>query len=155
MVAITQQTVLLDDQYVAVNNNEQFISSPVLNQQIQQLLRAGQTPVLYLNEATHLCPLPFAEWLANRLSNILEGIKAPELSQVVLAYRPQWVIGPLDQPQTWQLVINARLIREVITDLYGQAVGQRIQVVCLEPHSNTIIDEVKNDMKINYQLVRK
>lgn len=146
------ENYLLNDRWVVINNS---LSSAQINHQIKQLLELGQTPVIILNDAVQQLPLSFADQLASRLSNIFAGIAKNQLSQLVLAYYPQWLVGRLDQPQTWQLALNKRLIREVVVDLYGQVVGRTIQITYLGLPSNSIIEQVTNDIKADCQVIRK
>lgn len=135
--------------WTVINNDDQWRSSAELNRQVKAALGREEIPVICLNEVAYQLPCPFAERLANRLSNILAGIQKSAISQVVFAYHPQWRVGPLDRPQSWQMAINIRLIRDVLKDLYGQAVSRQVKIVLIGSQTGSITDEIANEMDLN------
>lgn len=143
---MTVELTAVSKHWVVINNDDQCRSSAELNRQIKAALGLKKIPVICLNEVAYQLPYPFAERLANRLSNILAGIQKSAISQVIFAYHPQWIVGPLDRPQSWQMVINIRLIRDVLKDLYGQTVSRQVKIVLIGSQTGSITDKIADEM---------
>ena len=141
----------LGGQYVAVNAQDEFVSSAEINRQLKEILRLHLTPVLYINEgATRLLPLPFAERMSNLLSNMLKGIADINIKEIVFAYSPQWLSDEVSHEDVWTLRLKHREIREVLTDLVvSPPLGKQVQLAYAGPLVGSLPEELAGDINID------
>lgn len=140
----------LGEQYVAVNNQDEFLSSVEVNRQLKEILQMHLTPILYINEGAHkMLPLPFAEKISNLLSNMLAGIVSADRSEIVFAYSPQWLTSQISHEDVWALHLNHRELREIIAELIDPPLKKDVQLAYAGPMIGLLPETLAGDININ------
>ncbi|GAO99382.1 triose-phosphate isomerase [Fructobacillus ficulneus] len=93
-------------------------------------LRNGLKPIVDLDEDlsaySHLAP---DQVILSQLEAALRGVTADQLAEITVAYEPTWAIGSGEAASADQAQEAAALIRQSLTNLYGQDLAQKIRIL--------------------------
>lgn len=99
----------------------------MINEKIGLTIQKGLMPIVCVGE-TDRSPERKKE-LTSQISQLLKGLDGDHLSDLVLAYEPEWAIGQEKPAEPEYVHGSMRIIREILTELYGEAVSERIRLI--------------------------
>lgn len=124
----------LDVRFCIVGHSERRTyhgeSNDLVNGKVHALLARNITPILCVGES--LSRREAGETLAfisGQIREGLRGVTAEQATDVVVAYEPIWAIGTGRTATAEQAEEVCAHIRTVLTELYGEAVAQRISIL--------------------------
>ena len=79
--------------------------------------------------------------ISDQLIGGLANVSSEDIEKVVIAYEPVWAIGTGVNAMPEDVRKAARMIRRQISDLYGQKIGKKIQVI----YGGSIEPEIAGD----------
>lgn len=99
----------------------------MINEKIMLTIDNGLMPIVCVGETTKSPERK--EELTSQISALLKGIKGEALSDLVLAYEPEWAIGK-DKPAEPDYVHESMgIIRDILRERYGSAVSEKIRLI--------------------------
>lgn len=103
----------------------------MIHNKIRILLENGMIPILCVGERERAGD-DIPEIVGEQIRAALKGIKKNFLKKLVIAYEPIWAIStmPNARPDTPINAFRAMIyIRKIISELYGRAVGNEVQII--------------------------
>ena len=92
-------------------------------------LSHGLTPIVCVGESLMQRQLGITiEHIRIQVKIALNGIRAPDAQKIVIAYEPIWAIGTGVTAAARQAEEACAAIRRVVTELYGDAVSDKIRI---------------------------
>ncbi|REF37883.1 triosephosphate isomerase [Thermasporomyces composti] len=120
--------------YVVVGHSERRQhhreDDTIVNAKLQAALRHGIRPILCVGEGLDVRKEGrHVEYTVGQVQAALDGVKAEQMSDVVIAYEPVWAIGTgeVATPDDAQEVCAA--IRKVVGDRFGDDVARGVRVL--------------------------
>ena len=99
----------------------------MINEKIRLTIRKGLMPIVCVGE-TDKSPDRKKE-LGGQIEALLLDIPKASLTNLVLAYEPEWAIGKEKPAQPQYVHQSMRMIREILEKLYGKSVSEEIRLI--------------------------
>ena len=127
-------------EYVIVGHSErkQYFgeTNEVINKKLKAALKAGLKVILCIGEDTRDSFDSRGHWtheldpgLKEQIIRAFEGVKKPDIQNVVVAYEPVWAIGT-GNPATPDDVFSAKIfIRKTLSNLYDRKKADKVRVL--------------------------
>ncbi len=123
----------LNCSYVIIGHSErrQYFSESdeMINKKIKAAFAHGLTPIFCVGEKWEERQRGMTEEIIKRqVKNGLEGLEKNYIENLVIAYEPVWAIGTGHSAKGEDANEVARLIREIIAEMYGRDISEKIRI---------------------------
>ncbi len=120
-------------EYVIIGHSERREyfgeTDATVNKKVKKALEAGLTPILCCGETLEQREAGITiEWVRIQMKCGLAGISAEDMKKIVVAYEPIWAIGTGKTATSEQAQEVCHAIREVLAELYGEAVAEEVRI---------------------------
>jgi len=101
----------------------------IVNKKLKKSLSYDLIPIVCVGESLEQRELGITiEHVRIQVKAAFEGVSAEDAEKVVIAYEPIWAIGTGVTASTQQAEEACAAVRQVINELYGQAVADKIRI---------------------------
>jgi triosephosphate isomerase len=143
-------------EYVIIGHSErrQYFgeSDDLVNKKVRAALHTGLTPILCVGEKLEQREKGQMESIiTGQVNAALQAINS--IGQLIIAYEPIWAIGTGRAATGEQANIVNRIIRAIISKLYGDKVAQNISILYGGSVTDSNIKEFINQSDVNGTLV--
>ena len=119
--------------YVVLGHSErrQYFgeTDEMVNKKVKKALEAGIVPIMCCGETLEQREAGITiEWVRIQMKCGLAGISAEDMKKIVIAYEPIWAIGTGKTATSEQAQEVCHAIREVLAELYGEAVAEEVRI---------------------------
>ena len=103
----------------------------LINQKVGAALRNGLCPIVCCDDtmARRIAADDQIHWAVNRILADLKGLSTEDICKVTVAYEPSWAIGSGQSADPNQAEEGCYLIRQTISDMYGEDVANNVRVL--------------------------
>jgi len=120
-------------QYVIIGHSERRAyfgeTDCAVNKKTKAALAAGLIPIVCCGESLEQRELGVTiEFVRMQIKGALVGITANDVEKIVIAYEPIWAIGTGKTATSAQAEEACAAVRQVVAELYGQAVADKVRV---------------------------
>lgn len=120
--------------YVLVGHSER---RHIFNESLEEVqakvaaaYRNGIVPILCVGETkTERLSGETNQVLHDQVVSALANVTSPEVEQIVIAYEPVWAIGTGDFAKPDQASAAARVIRNNVSELYGEQAAKKVRIL--------------------------
>ncbi len=99
----------------------------MINDKIRLTIGNGLMPIVCVGE-TDKSPERKLE-LRTQMSGLLRELSGNELTDLVLAYEPEWAIGKEKPAESQYVHESMRMIREILEEMFGKKVSEKIRLI--------------------------
>ncbi|KXL52525.1 triosephosphate isomerase [Anaerotignum neopropionicum] len=119
--------------YVVLGHSErrQYFNETdeMVNKKVKKALDVGITPIMCCGETLEQREAGITiEWIRIQIKCGLLGLTGDEVEKVVIAYEPIWAIGTGRTATSEQAQEVCRAIRQVVGQVYGDAVAEKVRI---------------------------
>ncbi|TDT50350.1 triose-phosphate isomerase [Fonticella tunisiensis] len=101
-----------------------------VNKKIKLIFKYGMIPIICIGETLSDLNNNYGKLrLETQILWALDGLNKDEIEKVVIAYEPVWAIGQSEAAKEDYVEEVHSFIRSVITDRYGEEVGQAVRII--------------------------
>lgn len=119
--------------YVVLGHSErrQYFgeTDEMVNKKVKKALKVGITPIMCCGETLEQREAGITiEWIRMQVKCGLLGLSADEVEKTIIAYEPIWAIGTGKTASSLQAQEVCKAIRQVIGEVYGEAVSENVRI---------------------------
>lgn len=119
--------------YVELNHQERRAyfgeTNDTANRKIRTALKFGLKPILCLGEEELLADSGVRSFLRAQVAELLAGVSAAAVADIIFAYEPRWAIGKADAAPASHVKKVHGIIREVLAEEYGAAIAEKTYII--------------------------
>lgn len=106
-------------------------TNEIVNNKVKAALKVNLQPVVCIGESKRDSNGLYYRFIEQQLKESLAGLVKTAGSKIIVAYEPIWAIGSAAKREATPTEINemAIFIRKVLTDIFGQAIGNKIAIL--------------------------
>ena len=103
----------------------------LINKKVAAALRNGLCPIVCCDDTMgrRVADDDKVHWVVARILADLQGLSPANIRKVTIAYEPNWAIGSGQSADPNQAAEGCYLIRQTISDMYGDAVANDVRIL--------------------------
>ena len=102
----------------------------LINKKVKAALQNGLCPIVCCDDTMgRRIAGKKVHWVVSRILADLHGLSNDEICHVTIAYEPSWAIGTGESADPEQAAEGCYLIRQTISDMYGDAVANNVRIL--------------------------
>lgn len=119
--------------YVVIGHSERreyfAETDEFLNKKVKKAIEKGLTPILCCGETLEQREMGVTmDWIRLQIKSDLDGVKASDVANLVIAYEPIWAIGTGKTATSDQAEEVCAGIRECIKEMYDDATAEAVRI---------------------------
>jgi triosephosphate isomerase len=102
----------------------------IINKKVHAAFRNHLTPIICCDETmSRRESADRISWVVSQVTNALKSVTPTQAEKVIVAYEPSWAIGSGKTASSDEAEEGCYLIRQTISDLYGDDVSDQVRVL--------------------------
>lgn len=102
----------------------------IINKKVKAALDNGLCPIVCCDDTMgRRVAGKKVHWVVSRILADLQGLTEEEIGRVTVAYEPSWAIGTGESADPDQAAEGCYLIRQTISDMYGDELANKVRIL--------------------------